>query len=130
MWLVWPLLATRAPPAVQLFLGSRPARPASPPASAIAFDAAADDPRFRPLFPAILDLRAAHYEAEFADGEAFVGALRRRMDDFRGGFALVVPKSLRGLAQLYAVLAKVGGYDAMKSFLDMDEALAWSGRSG
>jgi hypothetical protein len=86
-------------------------------------DTLADDPRFRTEFRAIFDLRTVSYTAELSDGEDFVAALNRRMADFQGGISLVVPEILHGLVRLYAVLAKVSGYDGISCFIHMEKAL-------
>jgi hypothetical protein len=90
-----------------------------------AVDRVAGDPRFRSTYAVVFDLRAATYTAELNDGEAFVAALKRRMDDFQGRFALVVPEALFFLGKLYSVLASVGGFDRMRCFRQVEEAEAW-----
>lgn len=95
-----------------------------------AVDAVAEDPRFTAGCAVIFDLRGANYTADIDDGTAFVDVLRRRMAIFQGGFALVVPENLHGLARLYTVLARVGGYERMQCFLQIDEARAWCAARG
>lgn len=97
------------------------------PAMIDAVDRVADDPGFRSEFSVILDLREADYRGELRDGDAFVTALKRRMDDFQNNFALLVPEELHFLAKLYSVLARAGGFDRMQCFTDVGEACRWCG---
>ena len=90
-----------------------------------AVDAVAEDARFIPHFGVIFSLLNATYAAELPDGEVFADALNRRQKDFQGPFALVVPPSLHVLAQLFCVLARTGGFDRMRCFLDAAEAENW-----
>jgi len=90
-------------------------------------DHVAEDVLFDSSYSVIFDLTNGTYEAELSDGDAFVGALKRRMDDFQDKVALAVPPSLHFLAQMYCVLAKVGGFDRMQCFTDLDEARKWCG---
>jgi hypothetical protein len=97
------------------------------PAMIAVVDQAAEDPRFSSSYSVIFDLTHAVYTAELSDGEAFVAALKRRLPDFQDKFALAVPPELHFLAQMYCVLAKVGGFDRMQCFTDLDEACRWCG---
>jgi hypothetical protein len=97
------------------------------PAMIAAVDRLAEAPEYRSSYAVIFDLRAADYVAELSDGEAFVGVLKRRMSDFQGSFALVVPEPLHFLARLYSVLAAASGFDRMRCFTDMEDACAWCG---
>ena len=99
------------------------------PAMVAVVDRVAEDPRFSSRFSVLFDLSDAEYTAELGDGEAFVAALRRRLEDFQGRFALMVPTSLHFLAQMYCLLAQMGGFDRMQCFTDRDEALKWCGLS-
>jgi len=90
-------------------------------------DEVAEDPVFQSDFCMLFDLREADYTAELKDGDAFVSALKRRMDDFQNKFALIVPEHLHFLAKLYSVLAEVGGFDRMQCFIDFNEARRWCG---
>lgn len=100
-------------------------RKVSIPAMIDAVEGVVTDPRFHADFTVILDLRQADYTPELSDGDAFAGELKKRKDDFRNKFAIVVPEELHFLAKLYCVLAKVGGFDRMRCFTDMQEATAW-----
>jgi hypothetical protein len=90
-----------------------------------AVDRVAEDPAFVEEFSVILDLTGGNYTAELNDGDAFVTALKRRKDQFRGKFALAVPTWLLFLAKLYCVLAEVGGFARMKCFTSIEDASKW-----
>ena len=83
------------------------------------------DPEFSSDYAVILDLRHADYTAEIDDGDAFVAMIKRRKNDFRNRFALLVPEHLHFLARLYSLMAGIAGFDRMKCFTDRDEALRW-----
>ncbi|GEM_PF-2568625 len=101
--------------------------PLTMPAMIAVIDEVAEDSCFDSNFSVIFDLTGAGYTAELADGDAFVSALKRRLENFQGRFALTVPESLHFLAKMYCVLAKVGGFDRMQCFTDLDEAKKWCG---
>jgi hypothetical protein len=88
-------------------------------------NAVAEDPRFNSHYTVIFDISNAEYTAELSDGEAFVAVLKRRMNDFKNRFALLVPQHLQFLAKLYSVLASTGGFDRMQCFTELKEAEAW-----
>lgn len=92
-------------------------------------DAIAEYPQFDSLYNVIFDLREGNYTAELRDGDDFVAALKRRMEQFQNKFVLLVSPNLHVLAKLYSVLATVGGFDRMKCFLDINKAKAWCGLS-
>jgi len=88
-------------------------------------DTVAEDARFRPHYGVIFSLLNATYAADLPDGDIFADALKRRQKDFQGPFALVVPPGLHVLAQLFCVMARTGGFDRMRCFLDAAEAEDW-----
>ena len=92
-------------------------------------DAIAEDPGFCSDFSVICDLRNANYEANLNDGDAFIEALTRRMEQFQSLFVMVVPGHLLFLAKLYSVLAATGGFDRMRCSTDIEVAREWCGLS-
>jgi len=103
--------------------------PLTMPSMIAVVDAVAEDIRFDSSFSVVFDLTRADYTAELSDGDAFVSALKRRLEDFQGKFALAVPESLHFLAQMYCVMARLGGFDRMQCFTDLDETKKWCGLS-
>lgn len=85
----------------------------------------AEDSLFQPRYTITFDLRSGGYTAELSDGDAFAEVLKRRKDHFLNRFAIVVPESLHFLARMYCLLAAMGGFDRMRCFTSMDEALQW-----
>ena len=90
---------------------------------------AVEDPRFSSSYTIVVDLRNAEYQARLNDGDEFVAALKRRQEDIKGKFALVVPEQFHFLGRLYTVLASVGGIERMQCFTVLEEALEWCGLS-
>lgn len=89
------------------------------------FDEIVADDRFRSHFTILVDLRSAKYTAEMADGDALAAVLRQKRTDFQNRLALVVPESLRVLARLYCALVKLGGFEQIRCFTEMEEAKGW-----
>lgn len=83
------------------------------------------DSRFRPEFTVTLDIRKAAYTAELADGDLLSGVLREKRNEFQNRFAVVVPESLHFMARLYCALTKLGGFEKIQCFTDMDAAREW-----
>lgn len=95
-------------------------------AGMIAFvEQVAADPRFRPQYTVILDLRRADYAADFEDGEKLAASLKRRRTDFQNKFAVVVADELYLLGKLYCVMSRMGGFEKLQCFKDLDQARAW-----
>lgn len=102
--------------------------PLTMPAMIAAVDGVAADPRFASHFSVLFDLSHAGYTAELNDGDAFVATVKRRQNDFRGRFAVLVPEHLHFLARLYSALAGAGGFDRMQCFTDAQKAQSWCHR--
>lgn len=83
------------------------------------------DPRFRPHYTVILDLRTANYVADFEDGEKLAAVLKQKRTDFQNKFAVVVPDELYLLAKLYCVMSRMGGFEKIQCFNDLEQAHAW-----
>jgi hypothetical protein len=92
-------------------------------------DQVTGDPRFDSHFAVLLDIRHADYRAEMNDGTSFVAALKRRKQEIKYRFALVVPETLELLARLICLLAQDNGLDRIKCFTDIGEADRWCGLS-
>jgi hypothetical protein len=88
-------------------------------------DTVTGDPRFRPEFTLLMDLRAAEYTADLHDGDALAQVLRERRYEIANRFAVVVPESLFMLIKLYCLLANVAGYETIRCFIDAEEAERW-----
>lgn len=95
-------------------------------AGMIAFvEQVAVDPQFRPHYTVILDLRTADYAADMEDGEKLAATLKLKRTDFQNKFAVVVPDTLYLLAKLYCVMSRLGGFEKIQCFTDLDQARAW-----
>jgi hypothetical protein len=92
-----------------------------------AVERAVADPALRPHYTAILDIREGDYTAELQDGDVFVHRLKELERYFQNRFALLVPESLHFLGTMFCLLAKAGGVDRMKCFVDLDRAREWCG---
>ena len=89
------------------------------------FDQIAEDPCFHSHFTVLVDLRAARYTAELADGDALASVLRQKRTDFQNRLALVVPQSLHLMARLYCSLVHLGGFDLIHCFTEIEQAEQW-----
>ncbi len=89
------------------------------------FDQIADDPSFHSQFTVLVDLRTARYTAELADGDALAAVLRQKRTDFQNRLAIVVPPSLHVLTRLYCSLVRLGGFDKIECFTEMEPAEEW-----